>query len=188
MAKAPRIKTTATSVISVRVPPELRQRIEDAAIKRGVTLGGYVAATLKAAEADERAAPRHDPREPELPIEPPTDKALLHELRRIGNNINQIAHAANSGLPLNDVAAVHAVHELLKAHLADRQKSVPPPAGTAPPTTQQTPAIASGPRYLPLPPPKPVKKPADDSKNTQKGTLFLGYGHVYHARPKHRKP
>lgn len=47
------------------------------------------------------------------------DPALFTELRRIGNNINQIAHATNSNLPADVMFAWRSVNNLMTALLAD---------------------------------------------------------------------
>lgn len=117
--KAPRLGKPRTVVIALRVPPEERNRIEAAAIEQGLSISGYIAATLTAATRGERAASRPDPNEPELPIEPPTDESVLQELRRIGNNINQIARAANCGLPLSDLKALEGLQAILASMTAD---------------------------------------------------------------------
>lgn len=45
----------------------------------------------------------------------PVDPAVLYELKRIGNNINQIAHAVNAGLPPDAKMAVATFHQLFEA-------------------------------------------------------------------------
>ena len=45
----------------------------------------------------------------------PADPAVLYELKRIGNNINQIAHAVNAGLPPDAKMAVTTFHQLFEA-------------------------------------------------------------------------
>ncbi|MGE3702859.1 MAG: MobC family plasmid mobilization relaxosome protein [Hyphomicrobiaceae bacterium] len=47
------------------------------------------------------------------------DPALFTELRRIGNNINQVAHATNSNLPTDVMFAFRSVNQLLTALLGD---------------------------------------------------------------------
>lgn len=47
------------------------------------------------------------------PVYRPMDPALFTELRRIGNNVNQIAHAVNGNLPPDLAAAWHSVNALL---------------------------------------------------------------------------
>lgn len=52
------------------------------------------------------------------PSEPPVnraDPAVLHELKRIGNNINQIAHAVNTGLPPDITFTVQSFRQLFEA-------------------------------------------------------------------------
>lgn len=45
----------------------------------------------------------------------PADPAVLYELKRIGNNINQIAHAVNASLPPDANLAVNAFRHLFEA-------------------------------------------------------------------------
>lgn len=47
------------------------------------------------------------------------DPALFTELRRIGNNVNQIAHATNSNLPTDVMFAWRSVNNLMSALLSD---------------------------------------------------------------------
>ena len=47
------------------------------------------------------------------------DPALFSELRRIGNNVNQIAHATNSNLPTDVMFAWRSVNNLMSALLTD---------------------------------------------------------------------
>ena len=47
------------------------------------------------------------------------EPALFAELRRIGNNLNQVAHATNSGLPPHVGFTVKALNDLLQALLHD---------------------------------------------------------------------
>ena len=62
------------------------------------------------------------------------DPAVLAELRRIGNNLNQLAHAANTGLPVNAITTIAAAHELVRSivrHELDRQMREAPRAEPA---------------------------------------------------------
>ncbi|MGE5512897.1 MAG: plasmid mobilization protein [Bacteroidota bacterium] len=47
------------------------------------------------------------------------DPALFNELRRIGNNANQIAHALNSNLPADTRFAWKTAHDLISALLSE---------------------------------------------------------------------
>jgi len=47
------------------------------------------------------------------------DPALFAELRRIGNNLNQVAHAINTGLPPHTGYAAKALNDLLQLLLRD---------------------------------------------------------------------
>lgn len=59
--------------------------------------------------------PRADaPKRSEPPVNR-ADPAVLHELKRIGNNINQIAHAVNTGLPPDITLTVQSFRQLFEA-------------------------------------------------------------------------
>lgn len=49
------------------------------------------------------------------PLVNPADPAVLYELKRIGNNINQIAHAVNTGLPPSVTLTVQSFRHLFEA-------------------------------------------------------------------------
>lgn len=51
------------------------------------------------------------------------DPALFAELRRIGNNINQVAHAINGNLPADVMFAWRSMNDLLSAMLSDELMS-----------------------------------------------------------------
>lgn len=90
-----------TQTITFRVSPEERGRLDDAAIEAGMTLSAYVAAVLnrKANELRSRLAGMQKAATPPPPPSRNLPPEVVYELKRIGNNINQIAHAVNSGLP-----------------------------------------------------------------------------------------
>ena len=97
-------KKPKTTVISFRVPIEEREAFEKSAVDAGTTLTGYIHATLvEARSAKTTAVPAPAPAPAQPPVRVPgialSDPAALSELKRIGININQIAHAANAGLP-----------------------------------------------------------------------------------------
>lgn len=120
MAKRqPKTGTPKTSVVSVRLQPEQRQKLEETAIAAGMSLSAFTAKTLSAAidgreqpavadsaEANGAATPtqEHPPPTATRGAETATmavslsDPMALAELRRIGVNINQIAHTVNIGL------------------------------------------------------------------------------------------
>ncbi|MCC7250441.1 MobC family plasmid mobilization relaxosome protein [Hyphomicrobium sp.] len=47
------------------------------------------------------------------------DPALFTELRRIGNNVNQIAHATNNNMPTEVMSAWRTINKLLSTLLSD---------------------------------------------------------------------
>jgi hypothetical protein len=47
------------------------------------------------------------------------DRAMVSELKRLGNNLNQIAHAANAGLPPSVPAAAKYLHDLMTLLVKD---------------------------------------------------------------------
>lgn len=109
-----------SSVLSVRVTPEQRAAVEGAAITEGVTVSAYIAKALARAtggkpsagatvnthvnqhvysqSAQQTAAVNRVEAERVARVVL-SDPTVLDELRRIGVNINQIAHTINSGLP-----------------------------------------------------------------------------------------
>lgn len=56
-----------------------------------------------------------DSRKTNEPLVNRSDPALLYELKRIGNNINQIAHAVNTGLPPSVTLTVQSFRHLFEA-------------------------------------------------------------------------
>lgn len=90
-----------TETITFRISPEEKTRLDQAAIEAGLTLSAYVGAMLdrRTGELRKRLAAMQIPAKPSAPPTPAVAPEVMNELKRIGNNINQIAHAANSGLP-----------------------------------------------------------------------------------------
>lgn len=118
-----KLGTPKTSVLSVRVPPELREAIEKAAVAAGMTVSGFIARTMQEALSGRKQA--------RAAVNTPvnkdagttagvvlTDPAVVYELRRIGNNINQIAHAVNAELPPDVQLTIEQFRHLFEA-LAD---------------------------------------------------------------------
>lgn len=101
--------TPRSQVLTFRVTIEERAALEADAKRAGmVTLSEYLTAVVvrrkvKFVEPDHK---RIDP-------------ALLAEMRRWGNNLNQLAHAANAGLPPDGHRVVKATHRLLATVLED---------------------------------------------------------------------
>lgn len=153
----------------MRVSIEQREAIEKAAVTAGASLGGFVAATMAEAMSRKRATPTASVASP-TPV-PAThaagisvsDPSALAELKRIGININQLAHAANAGYPPNVVSMLESLKGLLallsepdafKRHIehlaippAARMKADEPRAPLAPP--HAPPAAQSQRRPLP---------------------------------------
>lgn len=111
-------KTPKTTVISMRVSIEQREAIEKAAVTAGASVSGFVAATLAEAMSRKKAAPVASVA-PATPL-PTThaagisvsDSSALAELKRIGININQLAHAANAGYPPNVASMLESLQRL----------------------------------------------------------------------------
>ena len=75
-------------IFSIRLSSKERQSIEIKADSAGMKLGEYIRATVL-----EQKIP---------PSIPETNRKIYIELRRIGNNINQIARAVNIGIKRGD--------------------------------------------------------------------------------------
>jgi len=101
--------------IAFRVTAAERERLENAAIDAGMSLSAYLAAMLerRTNQMRGRLAEMQRPPPPPESNQPALSPEALHELRRIGNNINQIAHALNSGLPPEPQHLVHQLQKLL---------------------------------------------------------------------------
>lgn len=87
-----------------------------AAIDAGMSLSGYLATMVERRTVQMRARLAEMQRPPPPPPElkkPALSPEALHESRRIGNNINQIAHALNSGLPPEPQHLVQQLQRLL---------------------------------------------------------------------------
>ena len=78
--------------IELRVTPEEKTHWQAIAASRGVSLSELIRATLSGQRLRvRRSAPRIDPN-------------LMRELARIGNNLNQLARAANRRSPVETVS------------------------------------------------------------------------------------
>jgi hypothetical protein len=96
--------------INIRVTDEDHARLAMAASKIGLSLTAYC----------ERLVIRPRRRiEIAQAVRHAIDPALFVELRRIGNNLNQIAHALNSGLPPHLGMTARSLNDLLQALLRD---------------------------------------------------------------------
>lgn len=98
--------------IEIRTTPEEKRHWQDIAENKGVSLSELVRSTLGGLRLRKRREP------------PTVAPELLRELARIGNNLNQLAHAANRKKPLEaapllirlieidrELAAIRAAHE-----------------------------------------------------------------------------
>ena len=91
--------------LTIRLTSIERTTIDDAAIQAGLTSGSFARQVLMGAPA-----PRQVRR-------PPVERAelarLLGELGRVGNNLNQLARAANTGDQVTGAELTSALHQLL---------------------------------------------------------------------------
>jgi hypothetical protein len=90
-------------MITVRVTAADHARLAAEAARTGLSLSGLA----------ERLVTKGRIIVPPSTIPAPLHPALLAELKRVGNNLNQIAHAANAGLPPNHLMAAGALHDLI---------------------------------------------------------------------------
>lgn len=115
-------KRPKTKVISCRVPIELHEAIEKAAVTAGTSASAYVATTVERSIAGKEPSARPPSRAPDTKDKPApraagislSDPAAFAELKRIGINVNQIAHAINAGLPQNAQQIVAAFKDLFE--------------------------------------------------------------------------
>lgn len=92
--------------IKIRTDPEEKRHWQALAENKGVSLSALVRSLLDGQRLRKRReAPKVDP-------------VLLRELARIGNNLNQLAHAANRRRPVETVALLVRLIEI------DRELSV----------------------------------------------------------------
>lgn len=163
-------KAPKTTTVSIRVTPEQRQVMEAAAVAIGASLSAYIASVAEKAakRGDSVAAAPEVLVATEQPVQliafPPE---ALAELKRIGVNINQLAHAANAQMPVDlrlavasfcELFAVLSDLEAFKDKLAALHSRLPKPVTEQPqrPPARQPQAMA--PRAVPTPAP-PVMAP-----------------------------
>jgi hypothetical protein len=91
------------TVLSVRVTPDERAAITGKAEAAGLSTGGFLRAC-----ALRRVTPGTKRR---APADSKILERAIAEMRRIGNNINQLARAANMNHPANSVMLSHALNE-----------------------------------------------------------------------------
>lgn len=110
MAKrAPRGAESRTEIVTVRLTRSERVRLEQRASAAGLTVSAFAAQVLAKGQVTVEASPAPHTIAP----------ALLAEFKRIGNNVNQIAHAlhARGLVPQHGVA--HAFNDFMRALLKD---------------------------------------------------------------------
>lgn len=81
---------TRTKIVSARLRPETYDLMSEHAEKLGLSRAGYIEHLI-----ENRPVRLANPLTDALPV------PLLNELKRIGNNLNQIAHARNAGLDVD---------------------------------------------------------------------------------------
>ncbi|MBL8884940.1 MAG: MobC family plasmid mobilization relaxosome protein [Hyphomicrobium sp.] len=183
-------KKPKTSVVAVRVSIEQREAIEKAAVTAGASVSGFIAVTLAEALSRKPTPSRASAAPPnEMP---PTqaagvslsDPAALAELKRIGVNINQLAHAANAGYPPNIAALIENVAQLFAA-LGDRDAF-----GRRIEEFKARMTPLSGPAKIPASPPSPppvTPTPAPTASRLPSGLASL-IGEPVTARPARTLP
>lgn len=97
-------------IIGVRVTDDEYAKLTAEASQAGVTIASLAyGRVLKKRSGEGQPAIVHHAMDP----------GLFAELRRIGNNLNQVAHAINGGLPPHVMNAYRAVHELVQTLTRD---------------------------------------------------------------------
>jgi cell wall assembly regulator SMI1 len=99
-----------TTGLYVQLTPTQQQHLHEAVRAQGARLSDYVRAQLfrKEGQAMVEASTGRNPQA----------KALLDELRRIGNNLNQLSHHANADGQITEQRELHEAIMLLKAAMA----------------------------------------------------------------------
>src|SRR5665213_2127357 len=92
-------KSVRTRMLTVRLTPEDHQRLVEAAATGGTTVSGVAERLIVTGRINVAATEQLDPK-------------VMAELGRIGNNLNQIAHAVNSNLPPVISDAARQLHDL----------------------------------------------------------------------------
>lgn len=98
-----------TQAITVRVTPAEHARLQAEAAQAGRSVAGLA----------ERYITRGSVRVEASRMPAPLDPALIAELKRIGNNLNQIAHALNSNLPPDTVSTAANLRDLIHTLMRD---------------------------------------------------------------------
>jgi mobilization protein NikA len=96
-----------TTGLRVQLTPSQRQELAASAAASGATLSDFAREQMfrKGGQPVTTAGARRNPEA----------KALLDELRRIGNNLNQLAHRANADQMIAEQRELHETITLLKA-------------------------------------------------------------------------
>lgn len=92
-----------THMVTVRLTPEAYAQLTADATKLGLTRAGYLDhlasnRKVEAASSDDGSL--------SIP--------LINHLKRLGNNLNQVTHAINSGLPAPVLLAAKTLHDLIQ--------------------------------------------------------------------------
>lgn len=113
----PRRRTHASSprtrTVTIRLTPDEYLRRSVDAREAGLSVSGLCERLVCDGKVEARVNGGHRPMDP----------SLFAELRRIGNNANQIAHALNSNLPAHVGLAWQTVNDLLHALMRDEMLS-----------------------------------------------------------------
>jgi hypothetical protein len=101
-------KRERQAVLGFRATPAEREEIEGRAARAGLSLSGYLRALAFGKDTPQPRAARRV----KLPADMQALKELRYELRKIGGNLNQIAHQLNRGeeTPPGILAAALAEH------------------------------------------------------------------------------
>jgi len=102
-------KGTRNRMVCIRMTDDDYALKVSQAKELGLTVSGLCEQLVLTGKVDMSARPSYRAMDP----------ALFTELRRIGNNVNQIAHATNSNLPTDVMFAWRSVNKLMSALLSD---------------------------------------------------------------------
>lgn len=109
MARPTRGDESRSEVITVRVTQAERVRLEQRAAAAGMTMSAFAAQLLARGQVTVEARPRT--------VALPPD--LAAEFKRIGNNINQIAHALNAHKRVAEGRLAHEFADFMRVLLKD---------------------------------------------------------------------
>lgn len=93
-----------SKIVSIRLLPADYERLKSNAAAAGLSVSGMAERLVRGARV------RIEPSSVPAPLSP----ALMAELKRIGNNLNQIAHALNSNLPPDVTFTAGTLHSLIQ--------------------------------------------------------------------------